>query len=80
MRVLGIIPHLGVGGVQRQMLLAFRGLRERGFACEVCCLDYEGLHAARFRDEGFPVHLLSFGRASIPSDWSLFGLCRRIAG
>lgn len=42
------------------MLLAFRGLRELGFECEVFCIDYEGEYAKQFQAEGFPVHLKKF--------------------
>jgi hypothetical protein len=32
-RILRVIPDLEVGGVQRQMLLSFRGLAARGHEC-----------------------------------------------
>ncbi len=58
MKILRVISHLGVGGVQRQMLLAFRQLRQMGVECEVCCIHELGKQAPDFVTEGFPVHLV----------------------
>ncbi len=66
MRVLRVIPSLDVGGVQRQMLLAFRGLRERGLTCEVCCIDQRGELAEAFEQNGFTVHHIPFSSRLCP--------------
>lgn len=60
MRILRVIPTLDVGGVQRQMLLAFRGLARAGHECEVCCIDDRGEFADAFEKDGFRVHRVKF--------------------
>lgn len=60
MRILRVIPTLDVGGVQRQMLLAFRGLARLGHECEVCCIDERGEFADAFEKDGFRVHRIRF--------------------
>lgn len=59
-RVLRVISNLDIGGVQRQMLLAFRELRRRGLTCEVCTIDEPGRMAERFAADGFAVHHVPF--------------------
>ncbi|MGF1574220.1 MAG: glycosyltransferase family 4 protein [Sumerlaeia bacterium] len=56
MKILRVISHLNVGGVQRQMLRAFHQLKALGVECHVCCLDEPGTLAPQFQAGGFPVH------------------------
>jgi len=60
MKVLRVISHLEVGGVQRQLLLIFRALRDLGVDCSVCCIDKLGTLAEKFEEENFPVHHCRF--------------------
>jgi glycosyltransferase involved in cell wall biosynthesis len=71
-RVLRLISDLQVGGVQRMMLRTLRLLRGMGVESEVCCQKSEGPLAEKFREEGFPVHLIHFSsRLSPLALWKL---------
>lgn len=56
MKILRVISHLNVGGVQRQMLRAFQELAKLQVECHVCCLDVRGTLAPQFEAAGFTVH------------------------
>lgn len=56
MKILRVISHLNVGGVQRQMLRVFPELKLLGVECHVCCLDVTGSLAPQFQAAGFTVH------------------------
>lgn len=60
MKILRVISHLNIGGVQRQMLRAFQELKKLGVDCHVCCLDEPGRLAPQFMELGFTVHHIRF--------------------
>jgi glycosyltransferase involved in cell wall biosynthesis len=60
MKILRVISHLNIGGVQRQMLRVFQELKKLGVECQVCCLDEPGRLAPEFAEQGFTVHHIRF--------------------
>ncbi len=58
MRILHIIPSLGVGGTEKILLELCRGLDRNQFQCEVVALKDGGETIQRLRDAGIPVETL----------------------
>lgn len=79
LRVLRVIPHLGVGGVQRQLALVLPALRELGIEVSIACLEKRGELAADFEAKGFAVHVVRARTRFDPlAMWSLRQLAHRL--
>lgn len=64
-RVMHITQDLGVGGLERVIVLLCRTLDRERFEPSVLCLRKAGDFAAELMDEGIPVHVLPWSREKL---------------
>lgn len=78
-RVVRVIPHLGVGGVQRQLALVLPVLRDLGIEVAIACLEKRGELAEDFEAKGFAVHVVRARTRFDPfAMWNLRQLAYRL--